>query len=271
LWSVNNSNIDWLWAKFMTKTIEITNDYFLEQALRITQPAKGYRAGIDAVLLGAAASANENSKKIAELGSGVGVAILSAIWRLKSNEINALAIEKDGKYFELLQQNIVDNGFENILAQNIDGLKPHSQIENKFDLVISNPPFFDDNSTIRDPDMARQSAYIIGQPLEKWIIAMLRLCYAKGDILIIHRADRMTDILNALKNRAGDVRILPIHPKTTQNANRIIVRAKKASKAPTQILPSLFLRDIENDGAYLPEIDRLCRGENLGIFKGLFE
>ena len=255
----------------MTENIEITNDYFLERSLRITQPAKGYRAGIDAVLLGAAAAAKGGTQNMAELGAGVGVASLSALWRLKSNAINALAIEKDEKYFGLLRDNITQNGFENIVAQNIDGLKPNKEIENKFDLVISNPPFFDDNSTIRDPHMARQSAYIIGQPLEKWIIAMLRLCHAKGDILVIHRADRMTDILNALKNRAGDVRILPIHPKTTQNANRIIVRAKKASKAPTQILPSLYLRNIENDGVYLPEIDGMCRGEDIGIFKGLFK
>lgn len=254
----------------MIETVQTTTDYFLAQALKITQPVKGYRAGIDAVLLGAAAANCARAKNIAELGSGVGVAILSALIRNNNKNINALAIEKDEGYYQYLVENIAKNGFENIKAINIDGLKPNAETENKFDLVISNPPFFDDNSTIRDPDKSRSSAWIIGQPLERWIVAMLRMCSSKGEVLIIHRSDRMTDIIDALKRRAGDIHILPIHPKTTQNANRVIIRARKNSKAPTQILPSLYLRDINNDGVYLPEIDDLCRGANLEIFGNLF-
>lgn len=248
-------------------------DFFLNSRLEILQSKIGYRAGIDAVLLAAAAQ-NSKSLQICELGAGVGTAILSLVFRKKEkNElISAKAIEIDENAFLLLKENIKNNDFENIIIPyNIDGLIPNSNNENKFDLVISNPPFFDDNSKIRDPDISKQKAYIIGAPLLKWVKAMLRLCHSKGEILLIHRADRMYDILKALEGRAGDIRILPIHPKTFEPANRILIRAKKGSKAPIRILPPLFLRDKENSQNYFKEIDEMCNGENLPIFDGLWE
>lgn len=253
--------------------MNITRDSFLNNDLIIKQPKKGFRSGIDAVLLGAAAFQYQFNS-VCELGSGTGVALLTALERKRHANIfiqNALALEIDTPIFELCRENSEINGFENVEILNIDGLKPNKELENKFDLVISNPPFFDDETTIRAPNLERTKAYIIGAPLEKWLVAMLRLCKARGEILIIHRADRMNDIINALKGRAGDIRILPIHPKTTTNANRILVRAKKASKAPTQILPSLFLRDFAFPDNYFQEIDDMCRGANLVQFKGLFE
>lgn len=253
--------------------MNITSDSFLNNDLIIKQPKNGFRSGIDAVLLAAAAYFCDFAN-ICELGSGTGAALLSTLYRKRAAGkavTKALAIEIETQIFELCHENIIANNFENTAAINIDGLRPNKEIENQFDLVISNPPFFDDESKIRQPSAERNRAYIIGAPLEKWLVAMLRLCNAKGEILLIHRADRMHDILNALQGRAGDIRILPIHPKTETNANRILVRAKKASKAPTQILPSLFLRDMELADNYFAEIDDMCRGANLRQFKGLFE
>ncbi len=249
----------------MTNT---TIDYFLGQSLIIEQPKNGYRAGIDAVLLAAAVAAKDNNN-IAELGCGVGTALLSSIARNKNIKA-ATGFEIDEAAFTLAQKNIFANKIENIEVHNLDGLIPNSIHENKFDLVFSNPPFFDDDKSIRVPNEEKTRAYIIGAPLLNWIKAMLRFCSAKGEILIIHRADRMYDILNALEKRAGDVRILMIHPKTGENANRVIIRAKKASKAPLQILPPLFLRDADNFESYFDEINQMCNGAELAIFKSLY-
>ncbi len=253
--------------------MNITSDSFLNNDLIIRQPKTGFRSGIDAVLLGAAAYYC-NFNNVCELGSGTGVAILTLLERKRREKIEiqkALAIEIDEKSFELCKENIEKNRFENTYALNQNGLLPNKEIENQFDLIISNPPFFDDETAIRTPKAERTKAYIIGAPLEKWLVAMLRLCHSKGEILLIHRSDRMNDIINGLKGRAGDIRILPIHAKTEQFANRILVRAKKSSKAPTQILPPLYLRDKTNPDTYIESIDEMCRGANLPIFKGLFQ
>lgn len=258
----------------MTNNAELTCDFFLGQRLEILQPKKGYRAGIDALLLGSAA-ANFDSKNICELGSGVGVAILTCLARRNDadNLPNlATALEIDENAANLLNQNADKNGFAGLLEiANIDGMKPNSPYENKFDLVFSNPPYFDDFSKIRDPHESRHQAYVIGAPLLNWIKAMIRLVKSNGRLLLIHRADRMYDIIDALQNRAGDIRILPIHPKTRENANRVLISAKKSSKAPTQILPPIFLRDSDNDKDYFPIIDEFCKGGQLSELMGLCE
>lgn len=255
----------------MITDAEITSDNFLGGDLTIRQPKVGYRAGIDAVLLGSSAAAFD-AETIAELGCGVGTALfVCANLRQKRMAIsNALGIEVDANAAALFMENQKNNGFaENIEVLNIDGLKPNVAIENKFDLAISNPPFFDDDKSIRGPNIEREAAYIIGAPILAWLKAMLRLVKSNGEILLIHRADRLFDILSALQGRAGDVRILPIHAVEDRAANRIIIRAKKGSKAPTQILTGISLRAHQNDSKYLPEIDGICNGALTTIFDGL--
>lgn len=255
--------------KWMNDPVQTSIDHFLGSKLRIEQPLKGYRAGIDAVLLSAAAAAI-GGKNIAELGCGVGTALLSTFIRLNGDIKSATGFEIDEAAAKLCLQNADANGFADLVkVHNIDGLIPNKDFEYKADLVLSNPPFFDDDSAIRNPMDEKTKAYIIGAPLLAWIKAMLRLCQGKGQIVIIHRADRLYDIIHALQNRAGDVRILPIHGVMGRPANRIIIRAKKGSKAPLQILPPLILRAHEQDRAYLPQIDDICNGISTNVFDGL--
>lgn len=255
----------------MIADLEVTTDNFLDGELVIRQPKIGYRAGIDAVLLGYAAAVIKVDN-VVELGCGVGTALLiCANQRQKHNPIcNTVGLEIDANAAELCSQNIRDNGFtEHMNILNIDGLKPNSAIENKFDLAFSNPPFFDDDKAIRGPRMEREAAYIIGAPLLHWLKAMLRLVKSNGEILLIHRADRLFDILSALQNRAGDIKILPIHAVEGRSANRIIIRAKKGSKAPTQILSGICLRKTATDSEYVSEITRICKGGETSLFDGL--
>ena len=258
-------------GSIMIADIEVTKDNFLGGELIIRQPKIGYRAGIDAVLLGTAGAAIK-ANNVVELGCGVGTAMLiCANQRKKHGTLTkALGLEIDANAAVLCSQNIAENGFADFVSvQNIDGMKPNSAIENRFDLAISNPPFFDDDTAIRGPKFERQAAYIIGAPLLEWLKAMLRLVKSNGEILLIHRADRLFDILQALRNRAGDIKILPIHAVEGRPANRIIIRAKKGSKAPTQILTGINLRAHQNDAKYLPEIDGICKGSATSIFDEL--
>jgi tRNA1(Val) A37 N6-methylase TrmN6 len=255
----------------MIADVEITSDNFLDGELFIRQPKIGYRAGIDAVLLGYAASVIK-ANNLVELGCGVGTALLiCANQRQKHNPVcNAVGLEIDTNAAVLCSQNITANGFDKTVSlQNIDCMKPNSALENKFDLAFSNPPFFDDDKAIRGPSIEREAAYIIGAPLLNWLKAMLRLVKSNGEILLIHRADRLFDILSALQNRAGDIKILPIHAVEGRPANRIIIRAKKGSKAPTQILPGVCLRKAATDSEYVAEIARICKGGETSLFDGL--
>jgi tRNA1(Val) A37 N6-methylase TrmN6 len=80
-----------------------------------------------------------------------------------------------------------------------------------------------------------------------------------GTITVIHRADRLADLLALLAAKAGSFRIRPIAPFADQPAKRVIVRAVKTGKAPLALLPPLVLH--EAGGQNSPEAEAILRGK----------
>ena len=144
--------------------IETTHDIFLKGALTIEQPSKGYRAGTDAVLL-AAAAASFPVRTALEAGCGVGTALLSLASLRADSNLSLTGLEKDEAAWSLAEANAARNPL--LCEVNFrlgDVLAPHEALLGQFDLVFSNPPYFDDDQAIRDPDELRQAAFILGAP-----------------------------------------------------------------------------------------------------------
>jgi tRNA1(Val) A37 N6-methylase TrmN6 len=87
---------------------------------------------------------------------------------------------------------------------------------------------------------------------------MLRMVRPKGTITLIHRADRLDDILTLLAGQAGELTVFPIWPKQGRAAKRIIVRARKGIRTPMSLSPGLVMH--EEDGAYTAAADEILRG-----------
>ena len=64
-----------MWMQIFLMATNFSTDDFLGGKLRVKQPKKGYRAGIDPVLLAASVNAHIGDN-ILDLGCGVGVASL---------------------------------------------------------------------------------------------------------------------------------------------------------------------------------------------------
>ena len=75
---------------------------------------------------------------------------------------------------------------------------------------------------------------------------------------LIHRADHLGEVLGACQGRFGALSVLPIHPRASEYAHRIIVRGIKGSRAPLRILPGLMLHD---GAGFAPLVEALHRGE----------
>jgi tRNA1Val (adenine37-N6)-methyltransferase len=232
---------------------ETTLDGFLEGRLMLHQPRRGYRAGMDAMVL-AAAVAGLGFEAAAELGCGVGAALLSAAVRHPAGTLTG--IEKDGAAAALAACNIAANGLAGrVNLVEGDGLPANPALDGRFDLVFSNPPFFDDGRTTRAPAPERAAAWVAGVPLEQWLKAMLRLAAPRnGRIVLIHRADRLGDILRLLPGRAGDVAVYPLRPRADAPALRVLVTAQRGSRAPLRLLRGLDLHPPDRtDSSYTPE------------------
>ena len=75
--------------------------------------------------------------------------------------------------------------------------------------------------------------------LADWIVASLALLRPGGRFVIIHRPERLADLLDAFGRRLGAVAIRPIHPREGADAIRVIVSGVKGSRAPTRLRPGL--------------------------------
>ena len=129
-----------------------------------------------------------------------------------------------------------------------------------FDWAISNPPFFDDPGALRAPAEGKRGAWMADDGLAAWTGFLLKAVREGGRIVIVHRADRLADILSLLAPKAGSFAIRPIQPYADQPAKRVLVQAIKTGKAPLRLLPPLILHD-RSDAKHAPQAEAILRGE----------
>jgi tRNA1(Val) A37 N6-methylase TrmN6 len=236
----------------------LSEDRLLDGRLILRQPAKGYRAGVDAALLAAACDAGAG-QRVLELGCGVGAVMLAAAIRRPGATF--VGVERDTEALALAGANIGLNGLgARVSAHGGDVAGDLTGLSRGFDAVLANPPFFDDPTQLRAPHPARRAAYLTEEGLGAWIQAMLKAARAGGTLTLVHRADRLGDILALLAPKASSVRIRPVHPHADEPAKRVLVRAVKAGRAPLQLLPALVLHD-RSGAKHSPAAEAILRGE----------
>jgi len=230
---------------------DTTEDAFLGGQLRLRQPGSGHRAGHDAVLLAAATLAREGDRAV-EFGAGVGAAGLSLARRVGSLEL--ILVEIDPYLAQLARENAALNAMSaQVVVLDVTapasafaaaGLKPDG-----LDVVLMNPPFNDAGRHRASPDPGRASAHVLAKAaLQKWVQAARRLLKSGGLLTLIWRADRIAEALASLEDGFGSLAILPVHADAAKPANRVLLRAVKGGKAPTQVIRGLVL----NDGSGVP-------------------
>ena len=230
---------------------DTTEDAFLGGQLRLRQPGSGHRAGHDAVLLAAATLAREGDRAV-EFGAGVGAAGLSLARRVGSLEL--ILVEIDPYLAQLARENAALNAMSaQVVVLDVTapasafaaaGLKPDG-----LDVVLMNPPFNDAGRHRASPDPARASAHVSTEAaLQRWVQAARRLLRSGGRLTLIWRADRIAEALASLEDGFGSLAILPVHAAAAKPANRVLIRAVKGGKGPTQVIRGLVL----NDGSGVP-------------------
>lgn len=240
-------------------TDPLTEDRMLGGRIVLHQGQGGYRAGMDAALLAAACDAAAGAR-VLEAGCGVGGALIAAAARRPGASFTG--VERDSAAAALAGRNIQSNDMDGrvqVIVGDVGqrfgvlGLSP-------FDAVMSNPPFFDDPGALRAPAAAKRGAWMAEGGLGAWTGFMLKAVREGGSITLIHRADRLADILALLAPKAGSFQIRPIQPHADAPAKRVLVRALKTGKAPLQLLPALVLHPREG-AKHTPEAETILRGE----------
>lgn len=234
-----------------------TVDTLLGGRVAISQPAEGYRVAVDAVLL-AAAVAGTTGEHVLDLGCGVGSASLCLAWRRPDLVVTGL--DREPVFLAAARGNAVRNGME-ARARFIAGdvLDPPDAIRKvRFDQVMLNPPYLKAGSaTVSAHPLKAAATAESDAVLADWIACARAALRPGGVLTLIHRADRLADVLAALGHGFGAIVILPIHPKRDRAAKRIVLRAELNSGEPLALLPGFVLH--EEGGAFTAPAEAILR------------
>ena len=242
-----------------TLPTEIVENGLLNGRVRLRQPARGYRAGMDAALLAAAVPA-EAGQSVIEAGCGAGAVLMQIAARRPGVVLTGL--ERDPAMAALAVENAALNGLAATTAIRQGdvaagfralGVEPG-------DWAVSNPPFFDDAGALRAPAEGKRGAWMADDGLKVWTDFLLKAVKEGGRIVVIHRADRLADLLALLGEKAGSFAIRPVHSFADEPAKRVLVHAIKTGRAPLRLLPPLVLHD-RNGAKHTDQAEAILRGE----------
>ncbi|MGD9816015.1 MAG: tRNA1(Val) (adenine(37)-N6)-methyltransferase [Hyphomonadaceae bacterium] len=236
--------------------IETTEDALLNGRIRIRQPARGYRVNADTLLLAAAVEAGDGAR-VMEAGCGVGAALLAVA--VRNENVTLVGVERDRNIAALARENVAANGMSTrieIVTGDVLGRDANRQT---FDGVFANPPF-DEEGAGRAPSQTRAYARVADAPIDAWIAALTDRLTGGAALTMIHRAAKTPDLLAALEGRLGGVELIPIRPREGEAAKRVLVRARKGSRAPFRLCRELVLHD-RSGAKHTPEIEAVLRGD----------
>jgi tRNA1(Val) A37 N6-methylase TrmN6 len=237
--------------------VETTEDRLMQGRLVLRQPAKGHRAGTDAVLAAAAVRAAAGDR-VLDLGAGVGT--IGLFLALRCPGIGLTLLEIDPELADIAKHNAGANGVTaDVIAADVSAA---ATIEaESFDHVIMNPPFHPVGSRLSpDPRTARARTADEGM-LARWLQAARRALRPGGVVTLIHRPDALGEILAALTSGFGSVVMVPVQPSAEAGAMRVIVAAVKTGKGPLAIERPLVLNGA--DGRFTSEAEAIHGGAAL--------
>lgn len=225
-----------------------TADALLGGRVGLAQPTGGYRVSNDAIFLAASVAAADTGR-ILDVGCGVGGASLCVAVRLADARVTGLDIDPSAVALA------VENASANALGDRVEfsvadvGAGVPDGFAGAFSCVMSNPPFLPSGrADLRGADAGARRSEIEMVPLPEWIDFMLACAAPGGRLRLVHRADRIDDILSALRTGTGDIRVFPLWPRAGVPAKRVLVSARKGSRAASAVLPGMAVH--EADGAY---------------------
>ena len=216
------------------------------------QLARGYRTGIEPVLLAASVPARPG-ERVVEAGCGAGAGLLVLAARLPG--LSLTGIECDPALADVARENFGGNGHAaEICAIDVAAWRPAE----KFDHAFANPPWHDQAGT-HPPCQARLAAKMAGPGLlDTWCASLAGALRHRGSLSLVLDAGSTARGLAALtKAGCGDTTLVPLWPHAGQPARLVILRGIRHGKGAARILPGVVLH--EQGGGYTAEAESILR------------
>ncbi len=224
--------------------------------LRIIQKERGFRFGMDAVLLADFVRVEERDRA-ADFGTGTGILPLLLAGRGKGRHFDAFELQQD--MADMAMRSVQLNGLaERINVHNVPVEQADSVVApGTLDAIICNPPYGVPGTTLLNPAKTLSLArHQTEEGLTAWYRMAYRLLRGKGRFSMIYPAPRMLEAMTALsKARLEPKRFRLIYPHADKPANLVLIEAMKDAKPMLHPEPPLIV--YETDGSMTAELRRI--------------
>lgn len=224
------------------------------KGLKIIQNKEGFCFGIDSVLLSDFAKNIKKDSVVVDIGTGTG--IISILLSKKAEIKKIYGIEIQEEVADMAKRSVKLNDLQDkiqIINKNIKNI--FEEIEpNKIDAIVTNPPYMKLNTGAKNEEIKKLiSRHEVECNLEDIIKISYKLLKSKGEFYMVHRAERIVDILyNLRKYKLEPKEIRFIHSKVGKEQNLVLIKAVK--DAGEHLIIDSPLVVYNNDGTYTDEI-----------------
>jgi len=203
---------------------------FVFKQFKVFQNRSAMKIGTDGVLLGAWTPIKEkNTHAILDIGTGTGVIALQLAQRSTANIIDAVEIDADA-YEECVSNFEASPWADRLFCYHASIQEFASQIEDSYDLIVSNPPFYLEKVTTQDPkrNLARFSESL---PFNHLLVCCSKMLSKQGVFTtIIPRKEEDNFIREAKKHHLYPFKISRVKGTNTSKEKRSMIAFSKSVK-----------------------------------------
>ena len=213
------------------------------KGLKIIQNKEAFCFGIDSILLSDFAKEIKNGSKVIDLGTGNG--IIGIMLCAKTELSKMIGVEVQEESAKLTKRNIELNNFEEkfgVINKNINDLEDVLQM-GTFDAVVTNPPYKKVGTGMTNENEKKLIArHEIKANLEDFIRVSSKLLKDKGNFYMVHRPDRLVDIIDNLRKYRLEPKVIRfIHPSFGKEPNMLLIKATKNGKPFLKVQEPLYV------------------------------
>ncbi len=225
----------------------------LQNGYSIIQSEKGFRYGMDAVLLSGYASVR-SGEKVLDMGTGTGILPILLAAKTPGESFTGLEIQEESAC--MARRSVAYNGLQDRIRIVTGDIKEAAAVFGpaSFDVVVSNPPYMTGNHGLLNAEQSRAIArHEVLCTLEDLVRETARVLTSRGRFYLVHRPFRLAEIISVLKAyHLEPKRMRLVYPYVDKEPNMVLLEACRGGNPRIQVEKPLIV--YEKPGVYTDEI-----------------
>ena len=237
--------------------------------LKVIQNKEYFMFGIDSVILSSMVKSSSSSNVIVDFCTGSAVIPILLTAKVKYKKIIGVELQKE--MYELADRNVrLNNLYGDISVLNQD-IKEYKEIikyirENvtksgNVDVVVCNPPYKEvGTGIVNDNNVKYIARHEEKCTLEDIFISSSKLLKTKGKLYLVHKPDRLADLICTARNYNLEVKeITMLQPTKSKKPSIVFLEYVKDGNKGVNILPNIL--EYDEAGNYTDKIKEIYRME----------